>query len=115
MASIPSIIRLYGTDWSVEEKTAGELFEIQGCSLLGLEVFEDSTLYVKDTLPPQLKAAVLLHEIVHGIDEFNNLNLSEVQVRSFSSGLFALLRENRQLVDYILNPQQSEEPTHGDV
>jgi hypothetical protein len=44
----------------------------------------------------------LLHEALHAIDWQQNTKLKEKQVRQLSVGLYAMLRDNPKVVEYLL-------------
>ena len=56
------------------------------------------------------EAATLLHEAMHGIiaDRCHGLELPEIEqfVDSMARGTLALLRENKGLADYLINPDK---------
>lgn len=47
--------------------------------------------------------ATILHESMHGIGYDCCINLSERQVEAISNGLFRFMRENKELVKYIIS------------
>src|SRR5574343_918061 len=65
---------------------------------------ETDTIYVVDYVKSQSQTNnTILHEIIHGLDTFMNLNLSEDQVLSLTNGLKMCINDNRELFKQILN------------
>ena len=84
---IPRKLRVDGEDWTIEKHSNG-----MDSSFLG-RTFRHEHLI---TLNKDAKGieSTLLHEIVHAIDINKNLELTDQQVRSLSSGLYAVIVEN---------------------
>ncbi|MFR9710753.1 hypothetical protein ACL02P_15395 [Paenibacillus sp. MB22_1] len=49
-------------------------------------------------MTPQDKKETLIHEIIHGIDEFMGIELEESQVKKLGAGLAMVLEDNRELL-----------------
>ena len=47
----------------------------------------------------------LLHEVIHSLDHAMRLDFSEDTVGRLSRGLWAVMHDNRQLVEYLMNPE----------
>ena len=84
---IPRRIRVDGEDWTIEKHSNG-----MDSSFLGRTFKHDHLI----TLNKDAKGieSTLLHEIVHAIDMNRNLELTESQVSSLSSGLYAVIVDN---------------------
>ena len=53
-------------------------------------------------LPPDKKRQTLLHEIIHAINfEYGNLKISEKNVDIFATALLSLLKDNKDLKDWL--------------
>lgn len=50
---------------------------------------------------PETLRETLLHEVIHAVEEQLDLGMKERQVHSLAIGLFQVLRENRDLVEFI--------------
>lgn len=46
----------------------------------------------------------VLHEVCHAVDFAMNTRISENQIRAFSTGLLAMLKENPKFVLYLVSP-----------
>ena len=49
---------------------------------------------------------VLLHEIIHAVDFFGALEISENQTMALANGLLAVLRDNPQVAKFILKKRE---------
>lgn len=54
----------------------------------------------------------LLHEIVHGLDDFSAINLTEKQVAALSHVLFMWINDNMHIVKYLT--ENNEKPKAAD-
>jgi len=61
----------------------------------------DGTIRIRGDLEPSIYQATLLHEVVHLIDDFLGLGLTEAQVTGISQGLFATIRDNGNFLTVI--------------
>ena len=50
---------------------------------------------------PKKKAEILLHEVIHAIDEFAFLKLTERQVTALATGLLMVFRDNKKFLSSI--------------
>ena len=72
--------------------------------LNGHITFHDLLIKVKDDCAPDMKRAVVLHEVVHGILENAGQNAPEEVVEALGYGLLALIRDNPDLVLWLRGP-----------
>lgn len=56
---------------------------------------------ILEGLSADKERSVVLHEIIHGIDDILDLGLSEEQVNGLENGLFAVMRDNPRVIAYI--------------
>ena len=83
-------------------------FDSESEELSGFIDVDYLTIHVKSSLPYQKKAVIILHEILHGMLMHTGLNLKEKDdemyehiVESLSHSLFALIRSNPKLIEYL--------------
>lgn len=60
--------------------------------------FFERQIRIDRNLAPQDKKETLLHEIIHGIEEFMGMELEEDQVRTLGAGLAMIFRDNPNLL-----------------
>lgn len=61
------------------------------------------TIKVKAGQHTLAEADTLLHECIHALDDCFQLKMTERQVYCTATGIIALLRDNRELVQYLVN------------
>lgn len=87
----------------------GQRIEVKFCSPedwkprgLGLCNGATARITIKDNLPPDQQAAILLHETIHMIGDMNGLDeVPEVTVAVLANSIFGFLRDNPQVADWI--------------
>lgn len=88
---VSNTMRICGIDVEIEE-TPPSLWAMDGMGRCdGLE----AKILLRDTMKPDLKQSVLLHEVLHFISDANGLDLNEQTVSVLASSLFAFLRDNK--------------------
>ena len=75
--------------------------ELNDKEVHGLIDFERCTIHLK-ALNKQIKQ-VLLHEIIHGVEDMYSLELTEQQVDSLANGLLLVLKNNPKIKDFLLS------------
>lgn len=90
---LPNKVKISGIDYDVqitEHQTTDEGV------LLGQISYSEAVIYINEEQNDQLKAATLLHEIVHGIlyHMGSEMNDDEKFVEGFSSGLHQVFKDN---------------------
>ena len=93
MQTLPTSISMFGREIIVEKV---DEFPKQ----VGGVVFDTNTIKIKSGQQLLMEADTLLHECFHLVDDCMQLNLSERQVYCLAVATMALLRENRNLLDY---------------
>jgi hypothetical protein len=83
----------------IEVTTVKQL--LKGSENLGECESNDGTIRIRADLEESIYTATLLHEILHMIDHYLELELSEEQVVGLGEGLFSTLRENPELTNKI--------------
>ena len=98
---LPETIEVLNRTYTVTERDLSE------ASYLGKSKFVEGTIVIEQSLDPQAKADVLLHEIIHLIliamgHDFNEGDLhTEKNVLVISNGLSAFIRDNPGLMQTI--------------
>lgn len=93
---LPQNIRIIGRDAPVLKLE--ELPE-----KLGEFDYDTFTIRIKAGQHPLAEADTVLHECLHAIDDCFQLNLTERQVYCTATGIIALLRDNKEFVQYLVN------------
>lgn len=94
-------IRVCGHDVKIEETNfdGNNLAMGRSCSIKG-------RILLRDDLPPTQKAGVLIHEIFHMMADLNGMpeiSGNETVISVLANSTLALIRDNRKLVEDILN------------
>lgn len=90
----PSNLAILGRDVVVEKV-------MEFPKQMGETDFNTNTIKVKEGQQLLMEADTLLHECLHLIDEYMQLNMSERQVYCTTVGIIALLRDNQTLLHYL--------------
>lgn len=75
-----------------------EMEKLTASANYGMFVSEDEEIHLRSGMSPRRTGEVLLHEILHGIVEHQNLLLKEDEERivtSIANGLSAVIRDNQ--------------------
>lgn len=104
----PKSIKIGSITYQVKVMPARDLWAASGVDLLGQSKFIEAELQVREGMPDDRSAQVLLHEAIHAIEETGGLDLDEKTVSAIGSGVFALLRDNPELTTYLM--QAGNEP-----
>jgi hypothetical protein len=68
--------------------------------LYGRITYGSKTIRLNKTFPKRMKES-LLHEIVHGVDDFMDTGLTEKQVNQMAQGLHSVLIDNPHILRYV--------------
>lgn len=82
-------IRIAGVDYLITYTKTPELENV-----LAFIDFNRNIIQVNSNFPEETQQQSLLHEIVHGISYAYGVDLTEEQVSTFSSGLYAVAKDN---------------------
>ena len=81
----------------------GEVVSDGGKSLYGaVSHVPDDEIYMSNQTSPMRRRETLLHEVIHTIDERFGVGLTEKAVASLSVGLFEFMRENRDVMRWMM-------------
>ena len=92
----PRTVRVIGKTFAIEYV---EAVDDEGNS--GEHRRDDQLIKIKLKQHPETLRETLLHEVIHAVEEQLDLGMKERQVHSLAIGLFQVLRENRDLVEFI--------------
>lgn len=90
-------LKIYGMKVKVEYSDPSDW----GVGAMGRVNCKTAKISIAKDMPEDIMACTLLHEIFHFIDDSNNLELTETQITSLSTGLFGCLRDNPELIEKI--------------
>ena len=93
----PKTVRILGRVFKVTYVIKGSLADDE----LGEVDLGKQRIAILEGMAADKERAVLLHEIVHGIDDILDLRMSEKQVEGIENGLFAVLSDNPRLPSYL--------------
>jgi hypothetical protein len=100
----PERIRILGLDVSVElatPKNDGRLDH----KLAYADICRSRIVLNENHLLDREAKETLLHEVIHHIDDAMKLDFSEDTVGRLSRGLYAVMHDNPQLVEYLMDPE----------
>lgn len=95
--SLPQKVRVFGVDVPISliEQPYLDAVEVDG-------LFQDSRILVKVCLSPRLVQEILLHEVVHAIDDAMQIKLSEKQVTQIARGLLGVFCDSPEFKKFLL-------------
>lgn len=70
-------------------------------SLAGQINYYDSVIKIDSGLDKDHKKETLLHEIIHGVEDFMNLDLEENEVQQLGRGLMMVIKDNPRLLEVL--------------
>lgn len=71
----------------------------------GREFVDTQRIYVDRTNTKGRQREVLLHEVIHVVDFMGHLEFTEAQTHALANGLFAVMRDNPQFVEFVTGVQ----------
>jgi hypothetical protein len=89
---IPKKLSICGHQYII--KYSSEL-TYEGKEVWGLIDGAKNIIYLKKGMPPTRKMEILLHEVIHAIEEIYVLNLSEIAVKQLALGILSAVRDNK--------------------
>jgi hypothetical protein len=95
--TMPTQLKIGGFDYTVDYVPLVN----QAIPRYGEIQFNQHKILVSYEFSPQQQQCTLLHEAVHGIDQWLDIDLEEEQVEKLGKGLYQLLKDNPQLVDML--------------
>jgi hypothetical protein len=96
----PARVKVLGAMYDIVEK------KMKGA--YGMHFFGKCRIQIAPGLAHDREREVLVHELVHAVDEAMQSQLSEDQVEKLGVGVYALLSDNPELVRYLVEGEQRE-------
>ena len=93
----PESVRILGLTYQVATETNTDFTDKANGHIDG----DAQAIRIADGLGPDKERETLLHEVIHGTSFAMCSDLTEHQVRSMANGLYAVLRDNPDLVPYL--------------
>jgi len=103
VSPLPKKLIIGSNVYEVEESNGVIILEGQQCS--GLIDTGFGKIVVDGQLSEGAKRNTLMHEVIHGIDEFLEIGLNEVKTDKVARGMLMVLKQNPALVDYLLREE----------
>ena len=91
--TLPAALRVIGKTYTVTGTTEGDY---------GETFSDDCRIEVRTTQHHLQQADTLLHEAMHALDHEMHCGMTEPQIRRMATGLLALLRDNAELVEFLI-------------
>lgn len=85
-------IKIGYRDYKIKEKNN---LIVDGEECYGMIETDKEIITLNKRLDKKLKTETLIHEVVHGISEMYEADLTEDQVNRISKGLYIVLRDNK--------------------
>lgn len=101
-------IRLIGKRHKIVWKD--EIIDDDGDAVLGMYTQRNKLIQIQTGQTHDDERETVLHEILHALEEQMNAEIPEAKLRQLAVGLYAALKDNPRLVDYLL-----EEESDGDA
>jgi Zn-dependent peptidase ImmA (M78 family) len=75
------------------------LYESQPAN--GLYDEDNSKIFITDKISSQRQKYVLLHEVLHCVEDVYSVKLTEEQIKVLATGLIMFIQDNKDIVDYL--------------
>lgn len=107
---IPQTIKIWGHNYKIlKRKEPKYSIGNEVRSALGLFHANEHKIIVKSTMTPTQEIETLIHEILHGVFYYSNVNahtdhdqkIEEHYVDTIANGITLILKDNPELLDYI--------------
>lgn len=99
MIYLPFTFKLFGQQWTVRTARPYEITDLGQCRP------DDFEIIINPGQNNESLTHTLTHELVHAIEQKLHLNLTEDQVDLFALGLIDLIRNNNEILDYIISEE----------
>ena len=108
-------VRVGGFDIRIESD-AQCTRDLQNMGLCAQFVTLQSKIVIRDDMDEQVQAQSLVHEIGHAIESvyLESDGLTERQIAAFTQGLYQVLRDNRALIEMIMDARSTGEEDNDD-
>lgn len=96
MSKFPGMVRVVGKDYTMGlgEDVFGDNFGVHNAKQCHMTISND--------LSPEQERDTVIHECLHALDEAVALNLNEKTVHALAGVLYAWMKENPKLIEYIM-------------
>lgn len=95
---IPDKIKIGGIEYKIEfTKEIDD--SIHKSEYIGRVLFRKNKILILDSYPIEKKFRVMLHEIIHVLDEDFKMEMSEENLCRLEAGLYQVLKDNKLLKD----------------
>lgn len=92
-------IKIIHQDYTIAFQPEPKLADGTRCA--GFTDTENGRIVVAENLKPDNQREVLLHELIHAVDDTLSIGLKEKEVHQLSVGLYTVLKENPNLRKFL--------------
>lgn len=96
MINIPENVKIGCYNYKIEECN---LLDNSSNGTIGLCIYYKQLIKIEESLPLELKEETFLHETIHAIDNFLNIDLTEEQVLKLGKGILMFLMDNKEVIN----------------
>ena len=96
--NIPSTIKVGYKDYKV---LSVEHLDDESNLLYGQVLYDKETIELANRYPENQMKCTLIHELVHAVDDMNDIKLSEEQVIKLGTGLYQVIKDNPEMFNSI--------------
>lgn len=93
--NIPDKVKIGYKDYKVNMHDGNLVDDNQVC--YGTIEYDSEIINISNLYSDNSKKCTLIHECVHGIDEFLDIGLSEEQVTKLGKGIYDFIRDNQYM------------------
>lgn len=90
-------IKIGYSDYDIIVQSSESPLLVNGDECYGIIEHDNKKIYLNERFNKDQQNETLLHEVIHGIDEFMNIGLTEDQVERLGKGMYLVLKENNLL------------------
>ncbi len=95
---IPDKIKIGGIEYKIE--FINEIKDdIHNSEFIGRVIYRENKILILDSYQTERQFRVMLHEIIHVLDEDYKLGISEENLCRLEAGLYQVLKDNKLLKD----------------
>lgn len=89
---VPKKVHICGHEYAIVYKNS---LSLDGREAWGMMDPNKNIIYLRKSMPTTRKMEILLHEMIHAIEDIYNLNLSEIAVKQLALGVLSAIRDNK--------------------
>lgn len=94
---IPETVKIGWKEFKVNITEPSEVLRSGGTDCYGDIYWEKNEIRLNKANEPDQMQCTLLHEILHGISDMQDIDLSENVVRRLANGLYSVIKDNPEL------------------